>query len=269
MKSETKTHDTAPRLDSGERDRLLMEHLPQVRYIAQKIRDRLPQHIALEDLIQAGVLGLIDALHKYEPDKNVQFQSYARFRIRGAILDSLRALDWSPRDLRKKARRLEQAHRQLEARCGRSATEAELAAEMDISLSELHSLLADLRGLDLGSLREEISPDGSVEEVCCYLPNAPEEDPFYLCLQSEMKELLACAISELPERNRQVLALYYFEELTMKEVGMALGVGESRISQIHSDSLVRLRARMREFLESAPAQLLAARKQSQWAVAAS
>ncbi len=242
------------KLDPAERDRLLMEQLPQVRYIARRIHDRLPQHVALEDLVHAGVLGLIEALHKYDPAKNVLLKSYAKFRIQGAILDSLRDLDWSPRTLRKKARQLERAHQELRARLGRPATEPELATELGIDLKELHRLLSDLHGLNLGSLQAESSEQGGGHDMCNSLRNAPEDDPSYLCLRSEMKHLLARAIGELPPRHRQMLALYYYEELTMKEVGIVMGVGEARVSQIHSAAMVRLRVRMRDLLDPRPPQ---------------
>ena len=252
MKATKKLYGTVSNVDPEEFERLLMKRLPQVHYIARRIRERLPQHVALEDLVQAGTLGLIDALHKYDPSKNVQLKSYAKFRIRGAILDSLREMDWSPRDLRKKARRVEQAQHELKAQLGRTPTKPEIAIEMGIDLDELHRVLSDLRGLDLGSLQAQSSEDGSEEELCRYLPNALEDGPFYLCLRSEMKELLARAIGELPPQERQVLALYYFEELTMKEVGAVLGVGESRISQIHSGALLRVRAQMQPLPDPFP-----------------
>ncbi len=230
----------------NEREQLLLEQLPQVRYIARRIHERLPRHVPLEDLIHAGVLGLIDALHKFDRGKHVQFGSYAKFRIRGAILDSLREMDWSPRDLRRKARRLEEAHNKLRLELGRTPTEPELAAELGMDLRGLQLLLGEIDGLEIGSLRVASPRDGKEEDLCEYLPDDPEETPLLLCLRSEMKELLARAIAELPEKERQVLSLYYFDELTMKEVGAVLGVGESRVSQIHSMAVVRLRARMSE-----------------------
>jgi len=242
------TKTTAPAYaawqDPEERERILMEQLPQVRYIARRIHERLPRHVALEDLVHAGVLGLIDALHKYDGAKHVQFGCYAKFRIRGAILDSLRELDWSPRDLRRKARRLQEAHSSLSGVLGRSPTEPELAAELGMDLHNFQALLTDLDGLEIGSLRVTSPRDGKEEDLCEYLPNAPEETPFFQCLRSEMKQLLARVIAELPEKERQVLALYHFEELTMKEVGAVMGIGESRVSQIHSIAVVRLRARL-------------------------
>jgi len=232
--------------DEAERERLLLEQLPQVRYIARRIHERLPRHVPIEDLVHAGVLGLIDALHKFDRSKHVQFGSYAKFRIRGAILDSLREMDWSPRDLRRKARRLEEAHHKLRAQLGRNPSEPELAAELAMDLRGLQRLLGEIDGLEITSLRVASPRDGKEEDLGEYLPDDPAETPLVLCLRSEMKELLARAIADLPEKERQVLALYYYEELTMKEVGAVLGVGESRVSQIHSMALVRLRARLSE-----------------------
>ena len=232
--------------DDEERERLLLEQLPQVRYIARRIHERLPRHVPFEDLVHAGVVGLIDALHKYDRSKHVQFGSYAKFRIRGAILDSLREMDWSPRDLRRKARRLEEANNTLRSQLGRNPSQPELAAELGIDLRGLQLLLGEIDGLEVGSLRVQSRQDGKEEDLCEYLPDDPEETPLLLCLRSEMKELLTRAIEELPEKERQVLALYYYEELTMKEVGAVMGVGESRVSQIHSMAVVRLRARLAE-----------------------
>jgi len=243
--SETKRAYTAWQ-DEQERERLLMEQLPQVRYIARRIHERLPRHVPLEDLVHAGVVGLIDALHKFDRNKHVQFGSYAKFRIRGAILDSLREMDWSPRDLRRKARRVEEAHNKLRSQLGRNPSEPELAAELGMDLRGLQLLLGEIDGLEVGSLRVESPRDGREEDLCEYLADDSTETPLLLCLRSEMKELLTRAIAELPEKERQVLALYYYEELTMKEVGVVLGVGESRVSQIHSMAVVRLRARLSE-----------------------
>jgi RNA polymerase sigma factor for flagellar operon FliA len=223
-----------------------MEQLPHVRYIARRIHERLPKHVPLEDLIHAGVIGLIDAIHKFDERKHVQFSSYAKFRIRGAILDSLREMDWSPRALRRKARTIDEAYTRVSTLLGRAPSEAELAKELGMELHDFQLLLGELRGLEVGSLRVESQRDGSEEDLCEYLPGAPEETPYFRCLQSEMKQLLARLISELPERDRQVVTLYYFEELTMKEVGEVLGIGESRVSQIHSMAVLRLRARMQE-----------------------
>jgi RNA polymerase sigma factor FliA len=222
------------------RDLLLMEHLPTVRYLARRIHERLPQHVDLDDLVSAGVVGLIDAFSKFDHTKKVQFKSYAQFRIRGAILDSLRTLDWSPRELRRKGRAVEEAIRSVTQRAGRAPSEQEIAEEMDLSLPDYQLLLGDLKGLEIGSLHMERSEDSGDEELA-YIPGSPEEDPLFRCLKGEMKQRLADAIDELPEKERMVLTLYYYEELTMKEIGLTLGVVESRVSQIHSSAVLRLR----------------------------
>jgi len=230
-------------------DAVLMEQLPQVRYIARRIHERLPKHVPLEDLVHAGVIGLIDAVHKFDPGKHVQFSAYAKFRIRGAILDSLREMDWSPRALRRKARGIEEAHNRLSTSLGRSPTEPELAQALGMDLHEFQHLLGELSSLEVGSLRITSPLDGKEEDMCEFLPGAPEDTPYFNCLRAEMKELLAKVISELPAKEQQVLSLYYFEELTMKEVGAVLGIGESRVSQIHTVAVIRLRTRLRDLME--------------------
>jgi RNA polymerase sigma factor for flagellar operon FliA len=229
----------------GEQERLLLEHLPIVRFLARRIHERLPQHVDIEDLVSAGVVGLMDAFTKFNPQKKVQFRSYAQFRIRGAILDSLRTLDWSPRDLRRKGRAAEEAVRSLTARLGRSPGEGEIAAEMGLGLEEYQSLLGDLKGLEIGTLHVEHNEDSGEEEIA-YVPGRPEDDPLFCCLRGELQERLTNAIDRLPERERLVMTLYYFEELTMREIGLALGVVESRVSQIHTSAVVHLRAALQD-----------------------
>ena len=223
-------------------DELLMEQLPQVKYIARRIHERLPQHVPFEDLVHAGIVGLIDALHKYDANKNVRFASYAKFRIRGAILDSLREMDWSPRDLRRKARRVEEVMQQLQGELGHAPSETELAAAMGISLEDFQHMLDEIRGLDLGSLQVESLEDGRETNLVDMIAGPGDLDPLHIFLQGERKQMLARAIAQLPPREQQVLALYYQEELTMKETGEVLGVGESRVSQIHSLAVARLRS---------------------------
>lgn len=239
-----------------ERNRILLEQLPQVRYIARKIHERLPKHVALDDLIHAGVLGLVDAFNKYDHRKNVQFKSYANFRIRGAILDSLRDLDWSPRDLRRKARQLEEANSRLETELGRMVTEQELASELGMELDEFQRMLTEIDRLDINSLQAEWDRGDTSQNFEDTIPGQSEENPFDQCSMTERKEQLATAIAELSEKEQQVLALYYYEDLTMKEVGEVLGIGESRVSQIHSLALVRLRSRIGEKESTASAGVL-------------
>lgn len=237
-------------LDDAQREKLLLEHLPQVQYIARRIHGRLPPQVLLEDLVHSGILGLLDAVRKYDPGKNVQLKHYAEFRIRGAILDSLRQVDWGPRTLRRQARRLEKATLDCKARLGRDPSEPEIAAELQMSLESLQRLLGDLRGLDIGSLASDGRDPGG-EDVIEALADSEQEDPYHQTLRSEMASLLERAIGELPVRGREVLALYDLGELTMKEVGAVLGIGESHVSQIHTATLARLRATMRDLLDNA------------------
>jgi len=225
---------------TAEQELLMIEHLPIVRFIARRIHERLPQHVPIEDLYSAGVVGLLDAFGKFDPSKQVQFRSYAQFRIRGAILDSLRTLDWSPRELRRKGRAIEQAIQTLTAQFGRSPSDTEIAHQLHIDLAAYQQLLGELKGLEIGTLHSERSEDSGEEELV-YLPNRPEDDPLFRCLQGEMKQRLAEAIGDLPERERLVMTLYYYEEMTMKEIGLTLGVVESRVSQIHASAVLHLR----------------------------
>jgi RNA polymerase sigma factor FliA len=238
-------------VDEVEREKLLLEHLPQVQYVARRIHGRLPPQVPLEDLVHAGILGLMDAVRKYDPTKNVQLKYYAEFRIRGAILDSLRLVDWSPRALRRQARRMELAISQCKARFGRDPSDTEIAAEMQISLATLQRLQGDLRGLDIGSLQADADEPGE-REISQARAEATEEDPYHQAVRSETKRLLEQAIGELPGREREVLALYHFQEMTMKQVGAMMRIGESRVSQIHTSALLRLRGRLAGTLSALP-----------------
>ena len=230
---------------TSEQEQVLLDHLPMVRYLARRIHERLPQHVDIEDLVSAGVVGLMDAFAKFDPTKKVQFRSYAQFRIRGAILDSLRTLDWSPRELRRKGRAVEEAIRQLTARFGRAPGENEVAAEMGISMEDYQQLLGDLKGLEIGTLHVERNENSGEEEIA-YVPDTQEADPLFCCLRGELEERLADAIAHLPSRERLVMTLYYYEEMTMREIGLALGVVESRVSQVHASAVVHLRAALRD-----------------------
>jgi len=201
--------------------------------------------VEIEDLVSAGVVGLMDAFSKFDPAKKVQFRSYAQFRIRGAILDSLRTLDWSPRELRRKGRAVEEAIRAATARLGRAPSEAEVASELDLELDDYQQLLGDLKGLEIGTLHAEHNEDSGEEELA-YVPGRPEEDPLFRCLKGELEERLGEAIQNLPDRERLVMTLYYYEEMTMREIGLALGVVESRVSQVHASAVVHLRSALRD-----------------------
>jgi RNA polymerase sigma factor for flagellar operon FliA len=247
---------------SSEQERVLLEHLPIVRFLARRIHERLPQHVDIEDLVSAGVVGLMDAFSKFDPDKKVQFRSYAQFRIRGAILDSLRTLDWSPRELRRKGRSVEEAIRVLTARAGHAPGESEVAAEMGLALDQYQQLLGDLKGLEIGTLHMERNEDSGEEELA-YVPGRPEEDPLFRCLRGELEGRLAEAIANLPDRERLVMTLYYYEEMTMREIGVALGVVESRVSQVHASAVVHLRSALKDLASRGAFERTAPRRAAQ------
>jgi len=239
----------AAALEKQERDKLVMEHLPQVHHIARRIHDRLPPHVALEDLVHAGILGLMDAVKKYDTNKNVELKHYAKFRIRGAIIDSLREGDWGTRALRKQGRSVEVACGNCKSRLLREPSETEVAKEMQISLANYQRLVRDLRGLEVGSLEADSDDWLSGGEERWRRGQPAGDDSYHVCLRTEMHDLLERAMGELHERERRVLVLYDFEELTMKEVGSLMGLGESRVSQIHTEALVRLRGLLQEIMD--------------------
>jgi RNA polymerase sigma factor FliA len=241
----------------GERQRLIVAHLPEVRRIARHIQMRLPRHVSVEDLMQSGVLGLMDAIRKFDPSRNVPLRTYAQFRIRGAILDGLRELDASPRDLRRRARQIELAQNELAVRLGRAPTELEIAAHVHLSVTDLDVSLGELR---------RMNPKRQFEagDVASYygqrksLADMASDDPFQQCLRSEIIRLLKEAYRRLGKRERQALALYYFQERTMKEVALFLQIHESRVSQMVTASLIRLRVllepRLRAGKDGSPGQ---------------
>jgi RNA polymerase sigma factor FliA len=235
--------------DETQREQLLLEHLPQVRCIARQIHDRVPPQVLMEDLVHAGILGLMQAVKKYDPSKNVLLKHYAQFRIRGAILDSLRQVDWSPRSLRRKARQIEQAILRCKAQFGRDPTEPEIAAEFGASLENLQCLRGKLRGLELRSLEAELNEPGRRESAVQIGATREDADPYHQTLRLEMTALLTKAMGKLAQRDREVLSLYHYQELSMKEVGLAMGLGESRVSQLRTAALPRLRARVHELMQ--------------------
>jgi RNA polymerase sigma factor FliA len=241
----------APVTPAAEREQLILDHLTQIKYIAQRISTKLPSHVELNDLVSAGVLGLLDAIEKFDPSRGVKFKTYAELRIKGAILDSLRNLDWAPRSLRKKSKDLEKVYRELEQRLGRPASDKEVCDEMGITLDEFYDLVDQIKGLTLGSFQEMGSQDEdkNSEPLIRYVPDAPQMDPFFLFNKSEVRNILSWAIDALPKKERLVVSLYYYDELTMKEIGKVLGVNESRVSQLHTKAMLRLRTKLRKMKE--------------------
>jgi len=228
-----------------DRETLITECLPLVKFVAHRIGARLPSHVDVDPLIHSGILGLIDAIKKFEPDRGVKFKTYAEQRIRGAILDGLRDLDWVPRSLRRKKKDIENAYHELEQQLGRAATDEEVAAHLGIPLDELHKSLDELKGVTLGAFADA-GEDGEGENLISFVPDPDAEDPHITLQARELKTLLKEAIDHLPTKERFVVQLYYFDELTMKEIGTLLNITESRVSQLHTKSMLRLRGKLKE-----------------------
>src|SRR5580704_2306513 len=229
-------------LTEEERERLILEHLPQVRLIARRIQERLPENISLEDLVSTGVIGLISAIDNFDSRHNVKLKTYAEYKIRGAILDSLRGLDWAPRQKRRKAKQIEAAIAQAEQRLKSSPSEEEIAAQLGISLDQYHEWLVEIRGLNIASLECANGDPGS--DLLHYIADDGEALPSTLLERSELERLLAEGIDKIPSIERTVLSLYYHEELTLREIAQIVDLHESRISQLKSQAILRLRAHM-------------------------
>ena len=232
-------------MTDDERERLILEHLPQVRLIARRIQERLPDSISLDDLVSTGVLGLISAIDHFDPVHNVKLKTYAEYKIRGAILDSLRGLDWAPRQKRRKSKQIEAAIAVAEQRLQGPPSEAEL----EITLDKYHEWLVEIRGLNLASLEYAGSDQG--KDLLHYLPDTGETLPSALLERAELEKLLASSIELIPEIERVVLSLYYHEELTLREIAQVVNLHESRISQLKSQAIVRLRSQLAEQWPSA------------------
>jgi RNA polymerase sigma factor for flagellar operon FliA len=231
--------ETAESFSDADRERLILEHLPQVRLIARRIQERLPENVALEDLISNGVIGLIAAIDHFDPAHNVKLKTYAEYKIRGAILDSLRGLDWAPRQKRRQAKQIEAAIASAEQRLQRSPTEEEIAAELGISLEEYREWLVEIRGLNIASLEGAGSESG--KDLLQYIPDEGERLPSAVLERAELERLLAEGMQEIPAIERTVLGLYYQEELTLREIAQIVKLHESRISQLKSQAILRLR----------------------------
>jgi RNA polymerase sigma factor for flagellar operon FliA len=228
--------------DEEVRNELVMQELSQVYYIASRIRERLPGHVELEDLVNAGVVGLLEASRNFDSSKNAQFKVFAKFRIRGAILDSLRESDWGSRSLRRRGREIQDATARLESKLGRHPVESEVAQEMHLEPEYLRKIVQQIDGLNLSGQQAAVLNDRSnLLDVIESAPNLDDPDPFDLCLQGEVQAHLSEAISQLSEREQLIISLYYREELTMKEISEVVGVALSRVSQIRQATMKKLR----------------------------
>ena len=237
--------ETAEPFPFHDRELLITECLPLVKFVAHRISARLPAHVELDDLIHSGILGLMDAVKKFEPSRNVKFKTYAEQRIRGAILDGLRDLDWVPRSLRRKKKEIETAYHLLEQQAGRAASDEEVAAHLEITLEELHHSLDELKGVTLGAF-VDAGEDGEGENLISFVPDPDGENAHCLLQAQEVRTILGVAVERLPTKERFVVQLYYFDELTMKEIGTLLNITESRVSQLHTKSMLRLRGKLKE-----------------------
>ena len=215
---------------NAKRDRIIMEHLPLVKAISLRIHENLPVHVDLDDLVHAGVLGLFDAATKYNPDKKVLFSSYAKHRIKGAILDSLRQLDWASRDVRRRQKQVDAVIHELSAIFQRAPTESEIAQKLGVEVDRFRQMMMDLRnvGLVSASVRSGDHEDLPAPDF----PSKPEAQPDHICARQQMRSALGTAVKTLPERYQKVVHLYYTNEMTMREIGGVLGINESRVLQI-------------------------------------
>jgi RNA polymerase sigma factor for flagellar operon FliA len=232
--------------DEKLRSRLILTYAPLVKFVAGRIGSGLPAHVDDEDLVSYGLLGLIDAIERFDIDRDIKFETYAISRIRGAIIDELRALDWVPRSIRSRARDIERAIGELESRLGRAPTDAEIAAKLGVTPEEFDGSLTDISRSSIAALDElwTVSPGGDQIALIDTIEDTQEPKPEFALEETELKEAVAEAIAALPEREKLVVTLYYYEELTLREIGEVLGVTESRVSQLHTKAILRLKSRL-------------------------
>ncbi len=233
--------------DKALRDRLILTYAPLVKYVAGRLGSGLPAHVEEEDLVSYGLLGLIGAIERYDPDRDVKFETYAITRIKGAIIDELRSLDWVPRSVRARAREIERAMAGLEAKLHRPPTDEEIAKQVGITTGELESSLTDISRSSIAALDELWSIAGSGGDQVALIDTIEDTEapsPESSLSATELKEALGEAIARLPEREKLIVTLYYYEELTLREIGEVLGVTESRVSQLHTKAILRMKARL-------------------------
>ena len=231
--------------DKDLRERLVVNYAPLVKYVASRLGSGLPAHVEEGDLISYGLLGLMNAVDRYDPERDIKFETYAIARIRGSIIDELRTLDWVPRSVRSRAREIERAIRELESKLGRAPGDEEIAAKVGISVIELEESLIDISRSSLAALDELWSTSGEGDQISLLdtLEDTGSIRPAEALDETEVREALAEAISRLPEREKLVVTLYYYEELKLREIGEVLGVTESRVSQLHTKAILRMRSR--------------------------
>ena len=236
-------------VDGRLRDQLITDYAPLIRFVAQRIAARLPSNIDIDDLISAGVIGLMDAIEKYDPTRDNKFKTYAEFRIRGAILDELRSQDWVPRSVRDKAKKIERAFSELEQKLGRTASTKELSESLGITLDEYYEMVSKVKAVTMLSIDELVGPgQNDKKSLLDSLENSKSANPFSQLKNKDVRDVLTKHIGELPEKQQLVLSLYYFEELNLKEIGKILEVTESRVSQLHTQAVEKLKQKLKDVI---------------------
>ena len=232
------------------REEVIKKYSPMIKYVANRIAMRLPPHIEVDDLISVGVLGLMDAISKYDSSRGAKFKTYAEFRVRGAILDELRSMDWVPRSIRQKASQVDKVVVALQSKLRRQPEDEEVAKEMGLSLDQFHNTLNETKSIPIFSLEDLgiAKESGEQQSLLDCLAGKADADPQTQIRLVELKEIIAKAIDALPEKERLMVSLYYYEELTMKEIGAVLDITESRVSQIHSKAVYRLRTKLKAII---------------------
>lgn len=238
-------------MDPKVKDQIIVEYAPLVKFIAQKIASRLPSNIELDDLISCGVIGLMDAIQKFDPTRDNKFKTYAEFRIRGAILDELRSQDWVPRSVREKSKTLERAYAKLEREFGRPATDDEMCQELECSLEEFHDMVNKSKSVSLLNIDDSATFNrGDKKLMMGLLEHRRSSNPFSAVNYKSAQNIIKEGIKALPEKQRLVLSLYYFEDLNLKEIGQVLDVTESRVSQLHTQAILKLKAKLKNDFDS-------------------
>ncbi|MCB9061184.1 MAG: FliA/WhiG family RNA polymerase sigma factor [Halobacteriovoraceae bacterium] len=238
-------------MDPEVKDQIIIEYAPLIKFIAQKIASRLPSNIELDDLISCGVIGLMDAIEKFDPSRDNKFKTYAEFRIRGAILDELRAQDWVPRSVREKVKLIERAYLRLEAELGRPATTEEMCKTLNVTQDEFHDMLNKSKSVSVLNIDDATAFNKGDKKLMANLTKGSRgSNPFDAVSYKSSRDKIKEGIKSLPEKQRLVLSLYYYEDLNLKEIGQVLSVTESRVSQLHTQAILRLRAKLKSEFDS-------------------
>lgn len=238
-------------VDPKVKDEIIIEYAPLIKYIAQKIAARLPSNIELDDLISCGVIGLMDAIEKFDPTRDNKFKTYAEFRIRGAILDELRAQDWVPRSIREKAKLIERTYSRLESELGRPASDEEMCKALNLTQEEFYDMLNKAKSISLLNIDDSTAfSRGDRKLMAGLMENSKTANPFTAVSFKNSRDKIKEGIKTLPEKQRLVLSLYYYEDLNLKEIGQVLDVTESRVSQLHTQAILKLRVRLKNVFES-------------------